>query len=120
MNPRTTLTLVLFLILLASCRQTPEPFIGKWQILTVVEGNQSIDLMENWMHLKEDGSFESYDGALKKKESGKWTYTSETKQLFIDGEGNKGDSHWRLSLQTDTLLFHSITDSVYLISKKME
>lgn len=120
MKLRTDKTVLLLLILLCSCSQSSEFFIGKWQILNVVEDNESIDLMENWMHLKSNGTFESYDGELKKIEHGKWEYESIEKKLFIDGTGDEGDSHWRLSLRNDTLIFESTSDKLYLISKKIE
>jgi len=107
-------------VALHGCKKTPEYFIGKWQILIVVENNESTDLIENWMHLKSDGTFESYDGKLKKNESGKWTYQLDEKRLFIDSEGETGDSQWNLSMKNDTLIFHSTSDNLYLIAKKIK
>ena len=103
-----------------ACKKSPEYFIGKWQILNVVENNKSIDLIENWIHLKSNGTFQSYDGNLKKSERGKWTYLFDEKRLFIDGEGETGDSHWNLSMKNDTLIFHSTSDNLYLIAKKLK
>ena len=115
---------LLILILFAgitcySCKNSSNYFIGKWQILSVVENNKSIDLIENWMHLKDNGTFESYDGTLKKTENGKWVYKFNEKKLLIDGEGKEGDSEWILSTRNDTLFFHSTTDNLYLIAKKI-
>lgn len=78
-----------------------------------------MELVDNWMHLKTDGTFESNDGNLKKNEYGKWTYQSDEKRLFIDGEGEHADSEWTLLIRNDTLFFHSTSDNSYLIAKKM-
>jgi len=117
---RITVTILLIFIGLYACNKSPEYFIGKWQILNVVENNKSIDLFENWIHLKSNGIFESYDGNLKKNENGKWTYQFGEKRLFIDGEGERADSEWILSIKNDTLFFHSASDNLYLIAKKVK
>lgn len=119
-NLRIFKTIIPVFILLTSCSQSSEFFIGKWRILHVVENNKSIDLIENWMHLKNDGTFESYDGHVKKMEYGTWSYTPEDKRLFIDANGEAGDSQWNLSIKNDTLIFKSTTDNVSLISKKVK
>ena len=64
--------LVVGCILLLACGRSPEFFIGKWQILSVVEDDQVMDLHENWIHLKEDGTFPVTMGRSKsqKLESG--------------------------------------------------
>ncbi len=120
MKFRTVTTIFSSLILLYSCGQPTEFFIGKWQILSVVEDNNSFDLNENWMHLKSNGTFESYDGDLKKLEHGQWNYQAEKKTLLIEGEGESGDSQWDLSIRNDTLIFQSVSDNLYLIAKKMK
>lgn len=119
MKQKISKTILLIFIGLYACNQSPEYFIGKWQILNVVKNNESVELVENWMHLKSNGTFESYDGTLKKSESGKWTYQFKGKKLFIDGEGEEGDSEWILSTRNDTLFFHSTSDNLYLIAKKI-
>lgn len=120
MKLKVSKTILLIFIGLYACNKSPEYFIGKWQILSVVENNKSIDLIENWMHLKSNGTFESYDGNLKKNESGKWTYQFKEKKMFIDGEGEKGDSEWTLSMKNDTLIFTSTSNNLYLNAKKMQ
>ncbi len=119
MKFRVVTTIFSTFILLYSCGQPTEFFIGKWQILSVVEGNNSFDLNENWMHLKSNGSFESYDGDLKRLEHGNWKYHAEGKRLLIDGEGESGDSQWDLSVRNDTLIFRSVSGDLYLVAKKM-
>ena len=111
--------MLLLFIGISACKKSPEYFIGKWQILNVVEGDTSTDLIENWMHLKKNGTFDSYDGTLKKGESGKWTYKLEEKIILIDGEGKEGDSQWILATRNDTLFFHSTSGNLYLIAKKI-
>lgn len=108
------------IILFSSCGKETDYIIGKWQILKVVENEQSTDLIENWMHIKSDGTFHSYDGVLGKKESGRWTYTSIEKKISIDGEGEEGDSQWFLIKSNDTLIFRSTTTQMYLIAKKKD
>lgn len=110
--------ILLIFIALYACNTSSEYFIGKWHILNVVENNESIPLIENWIHLKGNGTFESYDGDLEKSEHGKWRYSFKEKRLFIDAEGENADSNWRLSSRNDTLFFHSTTNNLYLIAKK--
>ena len=74
-------TILLIFVTLNSCTTSSEYFIGKWQILNVVENNKTVELVENWIHIKSDGTFESYDGNLKKNESGTWTYQFERKKI---------------------------------------
>ena len=119
MRPKICRIMLVIFSVLYSCNKSPEHFIGKWQIMNVVENNESIDLIENWMHLKSNGTFESYDGNLKRSESGKWRYQFKEKRLFIDGVGEKTDSEWTLSTKNDTLFFHSTSDNLYLIAKKI-
>ena len=98
-----------------------EFFIGKWHIINVVENDQSIDLNDNWMHLKSDGTFNSYDGDSDKKEKGKWTYSVSEKVLYIDGDlSNSDDSEWIMSFKNDTLFFSAKKDKLFLIAKKMK
>ena len=112
--------ILLIFIGLYACNKPNKYFIGKWQILNAIENNKSIDLTENWIHLKNNGTFESYDGNLKKKEHGKWTYQFREKELFIDGEEEKTDSEWTLSMKNDTLFFYSTSENLYLIAKKIK
>ncbi len=119
MKQRIRNLILLIFIGFSACKKSPEYFIGKWQILNIVENDKSTDLIENWMHLKSNGTFDSYDGTLKKGESGKWTYKLEEKTILIDGEGNEGDSQWILSTSNDTLFFHSTSSNLYLIAKKI-
>ena len=116
MKSKFNKTILLIFIGLYACK-SPKYFIGKWQILNVVENNESINLIENWIHLKNNGTFESYDGNLKKSESGKWAYQFKEKKLFLDSEE---DSQWTLSMKNDTLIFYSTSDNLYLIAIKME
>lgn len=110
--------IILIFIGCIACNKSSEYFIGKWQILNVVENNESSELNENWIHLKSDKTFKSYDGELKKNESGTWTYQVKEKRLFIEGE--KGDSQWTLSMKNDTLIFKSTSNNLYLVAKKIQ
>ena len=113
-----SLVLLLF-IGFSACKKSPEYFIGKWQIWNVIDNNKSVDLIDNWMHLKSNGTFESYDGTLKKSENGRWTYNLKEKTLFVDGAGEGSDSEWILSTANDTLFFHSTSGNLYLIATKI-
>nr|WP_321233063.1 hypothetical protein [uncultured Psychroserpens sp.] len=117
MNYRIKKSLLILFIVFFSCNKSSNFFIGKWQIFNVVENNESIDLVDNWIDLKSNGTFMSYDGSLEKKEIGKWTYLIEEKKIAINGDV---DSQWTLSIKSDTLFFHSTTDNLYLIAKKLE
>lgn len=48
---------LLIFIGVSACKKSPEHFIGKWQILNVVEDDKSTNLVENWMHLKKKWNF---------------------------------------------------------------
>ena len=111
--------MLLLFIGFSACKKSSEYFIGKWQILHIVENNQSVDLIENWMHLKPNGTYDSYDKTSKKSESGKWTYKPKEQTLLIDGEGEEGDSQWTLTTKNDTLYFHSTSSNLYLIATKI-
>lgn len=113
MKLKISTIIILIFIGFIACNKSPEYFIGKWQIMNVVENNESIDLIENWMHLKSNGTFESYDGNLIRSESGKWNYQFREKRLFIDGEGEKADSEWTLSTKNDTL-FSILHQTIYI------
>ncbi len=118
MKPKISKIIILIFIGLSACNLSTKYFIGKWQILHVVENDTSINLIDNWIQLKKDRTFESYDGSLKKSERGKWTYRSDEKRLFIVGNGATANSEWILSIKNDTLFFYSTTDNSYLIAKK--
>jgi len=47
MKSKFSKTILLIFIWLYAC-ESPEYFIGKWQILNVVENNESVELVENW------------------------------------------------------------------------
>ncbi len=119
MKLKYLLGLCLLLVLFSACRKNPTYFLGKWEILHVVDQESTIDLVDNWIMLNSDGSFESYDGALKKKEVGNWSYIPKSKKLIIDGAGDTADSVWTLTRKQDSLFFHGIPGKVYLIGKKV-
>ena len=118
MKPKYTIPLCLLLVLLGACKKSPTYFLGKWEILNVVEHDTTIDLVDNWIMLNKDGTFESYDGNLKKKEVGKWMYDPKSKRLVIDGAGETNDSEWTLARKQDTLFFHATSGNMYLIGKR--
>ena len=101
------------------CHESSEFFIGKWQILSIVENNKNFELKENWIQLKSNGTFTSYDGELNKTESGFWKHDNKTNDLLIDDEEDAGDSSWNLEMRNDSLIFKSTIDSTYLISTRL-
>jgi hypothetical protein len=121
MNMRNAILLLLF-FLGANCTNRPSKiFIGKWQIINVVENGQFIKLNDNWMDLKSDGTFSSYDGNSNKKENGKWVYSEKEKVLSIDdASGNNDDSEWILLIKADTLIFTAKKGNLYLIAKRIK
>ncbi len=112
---------IILLIFLVNCSSQPtEFFIGKWQILAVVENHKRITLNNNWMHLKNDGRFDSYDGDSDKSEMGNWEYDSGSKTLHINGNSENDDSKWVLSMRSDTLLFSSPEGDFYLEAVRLK
>ncbi len=117
MNVKPIIITLLLLVLCSACRQSDDYFIGKWQIVHVVENDAAIALEDNFMHVKRNGTFNSYDGSLNKHETGTWAYRDDKKILIIDGEDD--DSKWKLSLRNDTLFFHALSGNLYLIAKEI-
>ncbi|MEX0288214.1 MAG: hypothetical protein AB3N14_03815 [Flavobacteriaceae bacterium] len=121
MNFRGITALILFLVGQSCADSSSDFFLGNWQIVAVVEDNKTLKLEENWMHLKADGTFDSYDGAVNKSETGLWVFNPKSKGLTIDGSsGSEDDSEWIVSLRNDTLFFSSKVGDTYLIAKKMD
>jgi len=119
MKTKVVQLLLLFCLCLFGCNKSSEFFIGKWQILSVVENDESIRLIDNWIHLKVDGTFTSYDGELEKKENGNWHYENKTGELIIDGNEDSEDSRWYLQTKNDTLIFKSNNKTTYLYAVKI-
>ncbi|MBO3700205.1 hypothetical protein [Roseivirga sp. E12] len=116
-----SLIIILVTCLFSCSSQSPNFFIGKWQILSVVENDQHIVLKNNWMHLKEDGSFDSYDGDSDKSETGNWEYEPKEKLLNIIGNaGDEDNSKWILLMRNDTLIFTSSENNLELKAIKMK
>ena len=114
------LTALVFFITLHACKKDPQYFIGKWQITSVVTQNDTIQLADNWMHLKGDLTFVSYDGMEQKEEVGFWSYTPDDNILIIDGAGDDDDSQWTLSMNQDTLFFHATSEDLLLMAIPLE
>ncbi len=117
---RKTLILIFIFIGIGCSQNSSDFFIGKWQILRVVEGTTSIALNDNWIHIKSDGTFTGYDGESNTNENGKWTYKINEKVLYLDdASGDSMNSKWILSFKNDTLFFKNKKNNSYLISKKV-
>ena len=73
------------------------------------------------MHLKADGSFDSYDGDSDKRETGNWEYEPKEKLLNIIGNaGDEDNSKWILLMRNDTLIFSSSENNLSLKAIKMK
>jgi len=77
-------------------------------------------LDNNWIHLKDDGRFVSYDGDSNKSENGNWEYDPKGKVLYIKGNTGEKDSKWILLMKNDTLTFSSNENNLYLIAVEMK
>jgi uncharacterized protein with GYD domain len=97
-------------------------FIGKWQILSIVENNQPSELTDNWINLMGNGTFESNDGESKINRTGKWNYFPAEQKLYIHSDADeKDDSEWFISSQNDTLIFRATksgSTGTYFIAKR--
>jgi len=115
------LIIILLICLFGCSSKSPFFFIGKWQILSIVDNNQDFGLKNNWIHLKKDGEFDSYDGDSDKSEAGKWGYNPKDKLLYIySNTDEEDDSKWILSMRNDTLIFSSNENDLSLKAIKIE
>lgn len=87
--------------------------IGKWKMVTVLEGNQDITTVLNpdndrWIEFKPDGTFESGGGPYGNN-NGKYQVSNETKTLHLDSDAGAGDdSDWKIQFREDLLLMRGI------------
>ncbi|MEQ9232393.1 MAG: hypothetical protein RIF46_17055 [Cyclobacteriaceae bacterium] len=109
--------MVIIIISTMSCSSKSQNFfIGKWQILSVTENDQQMDLNNNWIQLNSDDGFVSYDGNSGKSEAGNWIYYPAEKTLSINESNGEesGESSWKLMMRNDTLIFSSTEKKLYL------
>lgn len=72
-----------------------------------MKSSPPISLNDNWINLKSDETFNSYDGESNKDESGSWSYSLNDKKLYINSDsGEKNDSEWFIHTTNDTLIFN--------------
>jgi hypothetical protein len=93
---------------------TPSSWIiGKWKMVTVLEGNQDISPVLNpdndrWIEFKPDGSFAS-GGGPHGSNAGSYQIDDQENTLHLDSDaGEDDDSNWRLQFREDLLYMRGI------------
>jgi len=89
--------------------------IGKWKMITVLEGNQDITPMLNpendrWIEFKADGTFKS-GGSLYEygDNAGRYMVDNNAKTLHLDSDAGEGDdSNWHVQFREDLLYMKGI------------
>lgn len=87
--------------------------LGKWKMVTVLEGNQDITPMMNpdndrWIEFKADNTFVS-GGGPHGTNSGAYEILDEGKTLYLDSDAGEGDdSNWRIQFREDLLYMRGI------------
>jgi hypothetical protein len=87
--------------------------IGKWKMVTVLEGNQDVTPLMNpeddrWIEFKADGSFKS-GGGSHGSNSGTYLVDNIEKTLQLDSDAGEDDnSQWRLQFREDLLYMRGI------------
>jgi hypothetical protein len=87
--------------------------IGKWKMVTVLEGNQDVTPLMNpeddrWIEFKADGSFKS-GGGSHGSNSGTYLVNNIEKTLQLDSDAGEDDnSQWRLQFREDLLYMRGI------------
>ena len=111
--------LVIVLLLassVASGHSTINPsvwIIGKWKMVTVLEGNQDITPVLNpdddrWIEFLQDGTFKS-GGGPHGQNSGTFKVDNEAGTLHLDSNaGEDDDSNWKLQFREDLLYMRGI------------
>ena len=112
----------LLIIILAVCSihmvdiKTASPstwIIGKWKMVTVLEGNQDITPVLNpdndrWITFKADGTFQS-GGGPHGPNKGSYLVDDTDATLYIDSDaGEDDDSNWRIQFREDLLYMRGI------------
>ena len=87
--------------------------IGKWKMVTVLEGNQDVTPLMNpendrWIEFKADGTFNS-GGGPHGSNTGRYLVNNNEKTLQLDSNaGEDDDSQWRLQFREDLLYMRGI------------
>lgn len=87
--------------------------VGKWKMVTVLEGNQDITPMLNpdndrWIQFKHDGTFES-GGGPHGHNAGTYRVDDQQDTLHLDSNAGEGDdSNWRIQFREDLLYMRGI------------
>lgn len=87
--------------------------IGKWKMVTVLEGNQDISPTLNpdndrWIKFNADGTFES-GGGPHGANTGTYRVDDQAKTLHIDSDAGEGDdSNWSIQFREDLLYMRGI------------
>ncbi|GJM30804.1 MAG: hypothetical protein DHS20C17_34390 [Cyclobacteriaceae bacterium] len=101
---------------LSSVKDTNNPshwIIGKWKMVTVLEGNQDISPVLNpdsnrWFQFEIDGNFQSGEGD-RRTNTGTYDIDNQNNTLHIDSDaGEDDDSNWRIQFREDLLYMRGI------------
>ncbi|MBX2819206.1 MAG: hypothetical protein KTR29_05965 [Rhodothermaceae bacterium] len=80
--------------------------IGMWVMGSVYQDTLDVTdehnpALNRWIAFSEEGTFES-GGAPYGYNSGKWGYTSESNELFLDSDAGEGDDSYWIIINSDT------------------
>jgi len=105
-----------FLLVISCSTPSKDEIINRWKIVKVIEGEETIYLKNNWIQFNDSGTFQSFDEATGKSESGDWSYDAGELKLYTGRQ--EEDSDWILSFENDTLLFAASDKDTYLKAVK--
>ena len=111
-----TILLILSLLMLSAKTPSVNPttwIIGKWKMITVMEGNQDISPTLNpandrWIKFNQDRTFESGNDS-EVNNTGTYIVNNGARTLHIDSDAGDGDdSNWKIQFREDLLLMRGI------------
>lgn len=88
-----------------SCQRSvisTEQLVGKWAMGAIMQNGTDVSAQHNpndnrWIELNPNGTFVS-DGDPYGRNTGKWTFDGNTRELYLDSDVGEGDdSYWLLS-----------------------
>lgn len=88
---------------------TRDQLVKKWDMAAVIQNGQDVSEQHNpsgnrWIELTADGNFVS-DGDPYGRNTGTWTFDTETAELFLDSDAGEGDdSYWIVSENGEKLI----------------
>jgi len=113
MTFKLVLLVPVFLTFLHATLNPTTWIIGKWKMVTVMEGNQDITPTLNpesdrWIKFNQDRTFESGNDS-EVNNSGTYIVNNEARTLRLDSDAGEGDdSNWKIQFREDLLLMRGI------------